>query len=455
MEHTKSDSRLDEYKSENKRLRRDLHSLKAKHEEMALLMQQSIENQRLKLEHERLEEKLQKFHETTCESDTIDSGECNRLKERIRQLELQLDAMSSNTSCRVDTSSKQLHEDSLIKTTDAAIIDATKNDTDELNNLKQQIEDTDKQNKQLIDDLQQEWNRERTSLREEVRRLNMENSQYRSKFEAVSNPNPSLEDDEEEEWTKRYNLSTCQSKDRAKTMAEFDDLLQSHSQQSNEISYQQEFQYDSSDLSCLQSILQTLRQTIHDLTTENSSLQQRLKEEQTKSHHDLLSFAKTLEGVEDLRSAAERMSRELRRIKMRGCKPTRSELIPSSSDRDSFRNGDFNDAENVSTEMEEAIRLIEGQNDALKERWSSSPNCEDIKVFRSSIPKRASLSSTDGDSISNHIKVLNKDENDDGFMSYWHHDDEEVMEKKKEKKAKEKRKKKKASSNASVFSSFF
>ena len=309
-----------------------------------------------------------------------------------------------------------------------------------------------------------------------MRRLNLENSRYRSNLEAASSHDQSKEDDdEEEEWTKRYNVSTCQSKDRAESMAEFDDLINTHSLNSNEhtnttttapSSNETPSEYDSSDLSCLQSIISTLRQTIHQLTTEKESLQQRLNEEQSRSREELQAFAKTLEGVDDLRNSAERMNRELRRIKVKGYKPTRSELIRSSDNGSSstsastFMNMELNAADEASKEMEEAIRLIECQNDALNQRWSASPSQEDIKVFSAVgyVPKRASISSSGGDSsTNNHLMKIeeNDDVDDDGFMCYWRREDDEVSEKKKEKKAKEKRKKKKASSNGSVFTSFF
>ena len=46
---------------------------------------------------------------------------------------------------------------------------------------------------------------------------------------------------------------------------------------------------------------------------------------------ELRAFARTLEGVDDLRGSAEAMSREIHRIKVRGYRPTRSDLMAGAS----------------------------------------------------------------------------------------------------------------------------
>jgi len=387
---------IDKYKADNKKLRRDLHSLKAKHEEMALLMQQSIaENEQLIRDKSQLEQKLidlEKFGKT------IGSGA----------------ELASNDQF-----------------TEHCVAD----ETNEINILHKKI-----------DRLQKEWDKERASLREEVRRLNMENSQYRN-LQAAASHDKSV-DEEEEEWTKRYNISSSQSKDRADSFTEMDDeinrsnSLTSDAHVSN-LGQKNSSTSDSSDISCLQSIIATLSQTIHQTTTEKELLQQQLEEEQTRSHQELQAFAKTLEGVDDLRKSAERMSRELRRIKIKGHKPTRSDLIHGSNEAST----EFAAANKANSEMEDAIRVIESQNEAMNERWSASQkNVGDIKVFTSKpehiISKHSSISS-DGSAQG------------DGFTSYWHTRDKDDSDKKRDKGAKEKRKKKKKSSGGSVFTSFF
>ena len=215
-------------------------------------------------------------------------------------------------------------------------------------------------------------------------------------------------------------------------------------------------EFDSSDISCLQSIIATLRQTIHQITTEKELLQQRLQEEQSRSAQEIQSFAKTLEGVDDLRKSAEQMSRELRRIKVKGYKPTRSDLIHSSSNGSAY-DDEFQLADEASKDMEDAIRLIECQNDALNDRWSGKTNVDDIKVFATSkeynATKRSSLDST-GSKSSGLLKI-SEDDADDGFMSYWRKDEDDVEVSEKKKRAKERRRKKKVSSSGSVFTSFF
>ena len=42
---------------------------------------------------------------------------------------------------------------------------------------------------------------------------------------------------------------------------------------------------------------------------------------------ELHAFARTLEGVDDLHKLAKDMGREIRRIKVRGYRPTRSDLL--------------------------------------------------------------------------------------------------------------------------------
>ncbi len=87
--------------------------------------------------------------------------------------------------------------------------------------------------------------------------------------------------------------------------------------------------------------------------------------------------------------------------------------------------------------MEEAIRSIESQNDAMNQRWSSNTNSihqrEEIQRFSNAdfyAPKPNSTESTRG-----LMKISEDDDGDGGFLSFWHKGDEEEedMEKKKDK----------------------
>ena len=232
------------------------------------------------------------------------------------------------------------------------------------------------------------------------------------------------------------------------------------------------FGLDSSDISSLQSIISMLRQTIDQTNTEKESLEQRLTEEQTRSQLELRAFAKTLEGVDELRKSAEQMSREIRRIKVKGYKPTRSDLIGgldvgvSSSLGGGVHNfGELSAAVEASESMEDAIRLIESQNDATEERrrmgvvkavaatttTMNPPN-------NTKAPYRRGLSNTTEDD----------DNEDSGFLSFWNNvaddddedddDEEETAKEKKKKSSKSKRKsskKSRCSSGGSVFTSLF
>eukprot|EP00984_Skeletonema_dohrnii_P038255 scaffold41276_cov222-Skeletonema_dohrnii-CCMP3373.AAC.1 len=187
---------------------------------------------------------------------------------------------------------------------------------------------------------QQQWNKEREELREEIRRLNLE----------VSRQMSNRLDQEEEDDNARYNGTSSSSSSTSLFITSPKNL-------------------DNSDISSLQSIIGMMRQTIDQSTKEKEELEQRLSEEQERSQNELKAFAKTLEGVDDLRKSAETMSREIRRIKVKGYRPTRSDLMGGGGDLNGVRNfGELTAAVEASENMEDAIRLIEGQNDALEER---------------------------------------------------------------------------------------
>jgi len=215
-----------------------------------------------------------------------------------------------------------------------------------------------------------------------------------------------------------------------------------------------------------------MRQTIDQTNKEKDLLEQRLTEEQERSQNELKAFAKTLEGVDDLRKSAETMSREIRRIKVKGYRPTRSDLMGVSlggGDLNGVRNfGELTAAVEASENMDDAIRLIEGQNDAMEERRR-------LGVVAASHGGGAAANSSAGGAVSSAsaaplarkgsagLRAISEDDDDDdaggGFLSFWHgvgrnQEDDDDDADKREKKKKSKRKKKR-DDEGSVFTSFF
>jgi uncharacterized small protein (DUF1192 family) len=287
-----------------------------------------------------------------------------------------------------------------------------------------------------------EWKKEREELREEIRRLNLEVSRRMS---------TSLDQDEEDDIAQYQSLSSLMTKSSSST-----DKINN---------------MDDADISSLQSIIEMMRQTIDQTNKEKDLLEQRLTEEQERSQNELKAFAKTLEGVDDLRKSAETMSREIRRIKVKGYRPTRSDLMGVSlggGDLNGVRNfGELTAAVEASENMEDAIRLIEGQNDAMEERRR-------LGVVAASHGGGAASSSADGAVSSASaaplarkgsagLRAISEDDDDDdaggGFLSFWHgvgrnQEDDDDDADKREKKKKSKRKKKR-DDEGSVFTSFF
>lgn len=283
---------------------------------------------------------------------------------------------------------------------------------------------------------QQQWNKEREELREEIRRLNLE----------VSRQMSNRLDQEEEDDNARYNGTSSSS--------------------STSLFITSPKNLDNSDISSLQSIIGMMRQTIDQSTKEKEELEQRLAEEQERSQNELKAFAKTLEGVDDLRKSAETMSREIRRIKVKGYRPTRSDLMGGGGDLNGVRNfGELTAAVEASENMEDAIRLIEGQNDALEERRrmgvvAASQSHAGVGATNAAAPAPQARKGSIG------LRAITEDDNDEGgFLSFWNgagrttNDDEEDDNDndgiaKREKKKKSKRKKKR-DDEGSVFTSFF
>jgi hypothetical protein len=224
----------------------------------------------------------------------------------------------------------------------------------------------------------------------------------------------------------------------------------------------------SSDVSQLQSIITMMRQVIDNSHHEREVLEQRLQEEMERSQMELHAFAKTLEGVDDLRISAETMAREIRRIKVKGYRPTRSDLLSSvgvgeNGDVHIRDYGELTAAVEASESMDHAIHLIEGMNDGMEERRRAAVAAyaassvvtiaESVAAANASIMATANIPSTRP-----RISPLRDDDDDEGggFTSFWksvavtpYDDDAE------KKKKKHKRKPKKRTGGGSVITSFF
>mmetsp|Transcript_9500 Transcript_9500/g.23208 ORF Transcript_9500/g.23208 Transcript_9500/m.23208 type:complete len:455 (-) Transcript_9500:150-1514(-) len=293
---------------------------------------------------------------------------------------------------------------------------------------------------EVEDERGKSWDKEREGLREEIRRLNMEISSLKNNNRNRS----SMREDEEEDLnlTSRYRRGSNGSGVPAKSGAEL----------------------DNADVASLECIIAMMRQTIDQCNKEKDHLEQRLTEEQERSQMELQAFAKTLEGVDDLRKSAETMSREIRRIKVKGYRPTRTELFGTgmtSLEGGGRSYGELSAAVEASESMEEAIRLIESQNDAMEERRRMGV-----------VASRAQASATTGDAQNNTNNESGggryrgigglapiDDDREGGFLSFWNNtngSEDNDTKNKEEKRKKSKRKaKKKSSGNGSVLTSFF
>ena len=167
-----------------------------------------------------------------------------------------------------------------------------------------------------------------------------------------------------------------------------------------------------------------------------------------------LHFGKTLQGVDDLRHSAEAMSREIRRIKVKGYRPTRSDLFCGAGTLEGACNfGELTAAVEASENMEDAIRLIESQNDAMEERRRMGVMANNAATTASSTTTKYYDCRRGG---------LNPitDDREGGFLSFWNStnasDDKDDQEKMTEKKKKNKRKpRKRGNGGGSVLTSFF
>lgn len=279
-----------------------------------------------------------------------------------------------------------------------------------------------------IDEVPSSWSKEREGLRDEIRRLNVELSNLKGELLRANSA-----DEEELADLAKYNQVSNNTSGTASP------------------SSRNEQQLDSIDVTSLQSIIEMMRQTIEQNTREKKVLEERLEEEQTRSQMELQAFAKTLEGVDDLRQSAESMSREIRRIKVKGYRPTRSDLFGNANTLEGGGSnfGELTAAVEASDNMEDAIRLIENQNDKMEERRRMN-----LVVASSSVEEKKEKSIN-----KKHYPGLSpiKDDDGDGFLSFWNRGDEnedDIAAAKKEKKRKSK-KKKKHTGGGSVLTSFF
>ena len=198
------------------------------------------------------------------------------------------------------------------------------------------------------------WSRERAGLQEEIRRLSEEISCYKQKEmeEKWKEEEDEEEEDDEISFMGRYNKSNN------------GDVIAS------QISHDS----DEADIDSLRCIISMMRQTIDQTNQEKELLERRLAAEQERSQMELRSFANTLAGVDELRRAAEVMSREIRRIKVRGYRPRRTDLLgggglPVGIGMPGRRlSGDLVAAVAASESMEDAIQRIESHNDSVEER---------------------------------------------------------------------------------------
>lgn len=316
--------------------------------------------------------------------------------------------------------------------TEAEVKEVTELKNAEIDVLRKQLNRAEHKKKESDSSTEKVWSKERESLREEIRRLNREVSSLKERAgERVSYKES---EDENDNLTSRY-------------------------QNSDSKSYTQEL--DDTDVSSLQSIISMMRQNIDQSNREKDLLEQRLAEEQGRSQMELKAFAKTLEGVDDLRQSAETMSREIRRIKVRGYRPTRSDLFGTGSLGGNGKSnffGELTAAVEASENMEDAIQLIESQNDSMEERRRMNvvvaASAASSSAAESTAPKKESK-------YRGGLAPL-EESREGGFLSFWNSaggsgadsTEEEAKKEDKEKK-KKKSKRKKRRDGGSVITSFF
>ena len=396
--------------------------------------------------------------DTTVKGGDDSKATTTSIQQRIQQLQIAEKADRSNN--HVDSTSSaekdaiierlqktlaetesELKDVTALKNAEIAVLRKQLDRAEHKNNLNGKKEDVETTRIQDVEKEQRRWHAEREGLRDEIRRLNVELSMMKEKY---SGRESSAHADKEEllNLTRQYSFTTGSNNGGA-----VDSI----------ISYEHQQKLDSTDVESLQSIIAMMRQTIDQSNHEKEVLEQRLVEEQERSQMELQAFARTLEGVDDLRQSAETMSREIRRIKVKGYRPTRSDLFSGGTSTLEGRNnfGELTAAVEASTSMEHAIRLIESQNDACEERRRMGV------VVASSTTAAAGVSKKKKNHIPSGLGPID-DEEGGGFLSFWNRSDDNYNEdgatndlEVKEKKKKAKRKKKKNDGGGSVLTSFF
>mmetsp|Transcript_11537 Transcript_11537/g.21830 ORF Transcript_11537/g.21830 Transcript_11537/m.21830 type:complete len:318 (+) Transcript_11537:796-1749(+) len=265
----------------------------------------------------------------------------------------------------------------------------------------------------VADDKKEErWKKEREGLREEIRRLNVEVSGLKERYHHHGEGGDLTEEEEEEELGL---IGRYVNSNNGNVVG--NNVVPRYSAQSLE----------DSDVASLQSIIAMMRQTIDQSNREKDLLEQRLSAEQDRSQMELHAFARTLEGVDDLRKSAEVMGREIRRIKVRGYRPTRSDLLGGEGGISMMNNadgglrnfGELTAAVEASDNMEESIRLIESQNDAMEERRRMGVVAR--RAVASTTASTSSTSSMKKESGSSSWGALGVSDPDreGGFLSFW------------------------------------
>ena len=377
-------------------------------------------------------EELEKLRRSGGEDNiTQQQPSSDKAKATIQQLQRELTRVNKNSTCTIDTSEKDATIKRLQKklsTAETELKDTTELKNAEIAVLRKQLDRAEHKtmHKEDDDEVPSSWSKEREGLRDEIRRLNVELSDLKGE---LLRANSADEEEELADLAKYNQVNNCGG---------------------NSLSSRKEDRLDSTDVSSLQSIIEMMRQTIEQNTREKKILEERLEEEQTRSQMELQAFARTLEGVDDLRQSAESMSREIRRIKVKGYRPTRSDLFGNANTLDGGGSnfGELTAAVEASDNMEAAIRLIENQNDKMEERRRMNlvvaSAAEEDKKEKRKKHYPGGLSPI-------------KDDNGDGFLSFWNRGDEnevDIAAAKKEKKRKSK-KKKKHTGGGSVLTSFF
>jgi hypothetical protein len=447
------------YKAENKKLRKELLLLRVKlevehgqdqeeHIQSSLLVNENADLRRNVFDLQEQCKMLQLQQQMDMNKGNEEREELSALQKKFLEAENELAEITQLKNAEIDVLRKQLNraEEHLRNT-----------------GQQQQQEEAMKNNER-----EKSWNDERDGLRDEIRRLNLEVSTLKDNHyhhdDGFSNhyheEGSTKEDDDETLLATQYiNKINCSSNDSTNSV---------------------NIKVSSPDVDSLQSIITMMRQQIDESHHERDVLEKRLAEEIERSQMELQAFAKTLEGVDDLRKSAESMSREIRRIKVKGYRPTRSDLLMTMGGGGGggvnagvletggvrVRNfGDLTAAVEASESMENAMRLIESQNDSMEERRRAAV------VVRAASSAAANATSTiTANAPSSEPAILTRtrmspirddEEEGGGFLSFWNNqreggdsidDDDEAKKKKKKSKRKAKRR---DGGGGSVLTSFF